>query len=212
MYGLILVPMLTFGQTIELPQQYVRDSKLNARITNVKYKGSPYLSEDFVPGKLIVGVKDRFNVSLRYNAYQDEFEMKDAKNNIVAVLKKPDIVVEMQMKTYKLYNFEDKLTYFKELNLNGKASLLKKESKKFIKAKEAENSYSSGKSAKFVLKRGYYINVANSINKIKLNKKALLNELRDKEDDLTKFIKLNKLKLKSEDEVILLLDYYNSLE
>jgi hypothetical protein len=117
----------------------------------------------------------------------------------------------MGKQTYKLIDFEDKLTYFEVLNDGDNMKLLKKDIKKFMEAKAAENSYSSSKPAKFVLESDYYLYDSSSIREIKLNKKALLVELDDKKSDVTKFIKLNKLKLKSEDEVVKLIAYYNSL-
>jgi hypothetical protein len=194
---------------VELPQRYVRDSKLNSTIENVDYKGSPYLYENFVPGTLKIN-KEVFNVSIRYNAYQDEFEMKNAKDEIVAVLKKSDVDVQMGNQIYKLLNYNNKLTYFEILSDGVNMRLLKKDIKKFMEAKEAENSYSSAKPAKFVLETNYYLQSNNSITPVKLNKKSILAQF-DKKAEVTKFIKLNKLRLKTEDDIKKLLIYYNTL-
>lgn len=205
--------MLTFSlqAQVELPVQYVRDSKLKSSVSSTNYEGTPYLVKDFVLGKLTIDNDKVFNVSLRYNAYTDEFEMKDSKQAIVAVLKKSNIVVEILSTRYKLFDYGGKLRYFTVLNTEGTTQLLKRDIKKFFKAKDAQNGYSSSKPARFVLKSEFFFKKSNSIRQINLNKKTILAALNEKAAKLKKFIKTNKLKLKNEDEVIKLINYYNSI-
>ena len=43
-------------------------------------QGSPYLSDEFIPGKVVIKNDKPVMAALRYNAYQDEIQMKDPQN------------------------------------------------------------------------------------------------------------------------------------
>ena len=94
----------------------------------------------------------------------------------------------------------------------GKASLFKRYKKVFIEGQEATSSYGSDKPAKLEEKVTYFLKTEDGVvRELRLKKKELLNMLSDKEGDLKNYISENKLKLKSTDEVIKLINYYNSI-
>ena len=105
----------------------------------------------------------------------------------------------------------EKNGYFKALN-EGNAVLLRKREMNLREGQAATSSYSKDKPPRFELVESYYISMnKETAQPVKLNKKVVLGAFSDKSSELTSFVKKNKLKLKSEAEVLKLLGYYNGL-
>ncbi len=199
-----------------IPAEYVRQNLMGNNLLPSNIQGSPFLFDEFIPGKVVIKNDKPFMASLRYNAYQDEIQMKDPQNNTIALLKRDYIKVQIRNDRFHVMSFEladgsAKQGYLISLN-EGKVSLFKRYKKIFIEGQEATSSYGSDKPAKLEEEVTYFLKKEDGVaRELKLKKKELLNMLSDKESDLKAYISENKLKLKSAEEVVQLLNYYNSI-
>ena len=213
----LFVPVLCFSQRVELPIEFFRNSLNESQVPNKQYKGSPYLNEEFVEGKITVENDTNYKKQLRYNAYSDIFELRTADNQIKSLLKSANVTVLLDNSLFEIYDYlfnnSIKEGYFEKLNRNGEIILLKQYRKKFIDIVKAKSSYQSDEPAKFVLGKTYYIKKSklSPATIIILKKKNILLLLQEKEILVKKYISEKGLKLKNEQDVVQLIDYYNSL-
>ena len=214
--ALTLSLSFAFAQNIELPTEYLNNSTLggvNSGLPN-NVQGSPYANEEFVIGKVFVNDDQPYTGMLRYNAFQDGIEMKTEKG-IITLLKRDYLKAQIAGKLYLIENYKKngavRKTYFVELS-KGKARLLLKQGKNFVEERKASSSYSKDQPPKFEDQISYYIITdSNAAIETRLRAKDVISALPDHQKELTAFVKKNKLKLKTEAEVIQLLGYYNSL-
>ena len=214
----------------DLPPNADRLQGDRTRIFTVK--GSPYLNEKFRKGTIINGTTTT-EALLRYNAYFDSFQMLNGNSEKVFVFKAPSIKITLDNKTYILDSYEittqDKALYYlpetfnKELNGNkingyfrilneGETLLYLKTSKRVPKFSLPDHGYEQFSPTSLTKINNYYIKRKNRpATRIKLSKKEVLYALNDKYNEIRTYIKKNKLKVKSEEEVIEILKYYDSL-
>ncbi len=204
-----------FGQNIDLPTEYINNSTLGG-VNNLpaNVQGSPYANEEFALGKVFIKGQDPYNGMLRYNAYQDGIEMKTDKG-VITLLKRDYLSAEIDGDLYLIENYKKngaiRKGYFVEKN-KGKARLLFKQNKEFIAERPAASSYSKDQPAKFDDDNVYYlITEGNPGIEVKLKSKDILAALPDHQKEVEAYAKKNKNKMKSEEEVIQVLAYYNSL-
>tara|TARA_R110002051_G_scaffold644_1_gene3192 strand:+ start:3251 stop:3859 length:609 start_codon:yes stop_codon:yes gene_type:complete len=201
------------SQNIDLPMEYLQNSASGKNMIPDNVIGSPYFNETWTFGTVYIN-ETSYNRELRYNAYTDDLEMKE-KGEIINLLKRDYIWAKIDKNTYRIEEYAEngnqtKQGYFIELN-EGKARLLTKKQKELMAAQAAKSSYQSDKPARFIEEESYYLKVDKGpAIEIKLKEKDILDIL-DKEDQLKAYIKANKLNLKSQEEVIQLLNHYNSL-
>lgn len=214
--ALALTASFAFAQNIELPTEYINNTTLGGINSGLpaNVQGSPYANEEFVIGKVFVNDDQPYTGLLRYNAYQDGIEMQTEKG-IITLLKRDYLKAQISGKLYLIENYKAngaiRKTYFVELN-QGNARLLFKQRKKFIEERLATSSYSKDQPAKFEDQTSYYIiTEGNAATEVRLKGKEIVGALPDHKKELNAFIKSNKLKLKTEEEVIQVLNYYNSL-
>jgi len=155
-------------------------------------KGSPYSDENFKMAK-ITPLNEKYLV--RYNAVQDEIEVKTKEGNLLLLEKKSNYTVELQNKTYKTFNYNPnsnntELVFFVVGSEFKNLSILKRETKKFHEEKKGVTSYHADKPA-------YY----DDKYKTQLFIKFVIK----------KYIKDNKISLKKEDQLLKLLKHINTL-
>ncbi|MBT8284901.1 MAG: hypothetical protein HKO75_05890 [Flavobacteriaceae bacterium] len=204
-----------YGQNIDLPTEYINNATLGG-VNNLpaNVQGSPYANEEFVLGKVYAKGQDPYNGLLRYNAYQDGIEMKTDKG-IITLLKRDYLSAVISGKHYRIENYKKngaiRKTYFVEMN-KGNARLLFKQGKKFVQERAATSSYSKDKPAKFEDDNSYYIiTEGNPGIEIKLKSKDVISALPDHQKEVEAFAKKNKFKMKTEEEILQVLAYYNTL-
>lgn len=196
-------------------------------------KGSPYLNEIHKEGVIINGAK-KTKALLRYNAYYDSFQILDENKKKSFLLKSPTIKVMLDSTTYQLITYEetvrDRALYYlpnssnKSINGNkregyfsilsdGETTLYQKTFKRVPKFKQAEHGYERFEPSAFVTITHYYIKRKHRpAVRIKLSKKEVLLALNNKYNEVRDFIKKNKLKVKTVEEVIQLISYYDTLD
>lgn len=187
--------------------------------SNIPINGTPYLIESFQPGYLELpdGVKSD-EVLLRYNIAKDLFEI--LRNEDTLTLNRPYAVKYINMGD-KLFVFDPKFRedadrsqngYF-QLRVEGKLSLYIKMRKDLSFDSFVEN-YQGGSGTK----EYYYVDKINFIGKTTDGKpflinsqKSFLSHLEDHKSEMKSYIKEHHIKFKDEDDLVKLVEYYNSL-
>ncbi len=211
--SLFLSAFAMSAQNLDLPTDYIRNTLDGKNDSQLNVVGSPYLNENFQKG--IVTIADKsFDSYIRYNGLKDIFEIQNQIGEISALMRRPDIKITLDGKLHKIENYLDendmaKQRYFIILN-EGETLFLKNEGIEFKDAEKASSSYSQSKPASLVPFEKYYIKKGDTqAIEVRLRKNSVLHAIDDERAE--NYVKENKLKLKNEEEVIQLVNYYNSL-
>ena len=226
---IITVVIILTSITVSFSQEYqIRQAMDLYRINKVQsgewkgtlsendIKGSPYLNDEFINGTIFTTSKYQFvDVPLRYNIYNDELEFKTPTNEVQA-LATPEIVETVEFGDYKMvyipYSNTKKIRNgFFIVEVEGDATLYSRKEIIFKKAEEP-GAYKDAEPAKFVKKLdSYYIRVGLEQAKKVDSKKELLGVFPDHKDEISVFIKKNKVKTSKPEKLKELARYYNSL-
>jgi len=185
----------------------------------IPINGSPFLNDNFQEGSLeLLDGRKAEKVLLRYNIAKDLFEI--LKGGDTLTLNRPFAVkyVNVDDKTFMFDpKFREKADrsqngYF-QLKTQGKLSLFIKRTKKLNFDSFTEN-YKGGSGTK----EYYYIDKVNYVAQLNegnpfliSSSKKFIAQLDNHKSEVKSFIKENKIKLKKEEDVIKLVDYYNTL-
>ena len=169
---------------------------------------------DFQSGK-VRGFKKEY--ILRYDAFNDQMEIKKPQNNIKLIDKRTINEVRFEDgSTYKIYSYyigKKNLTgYLKESFKGAEVTLLKKEVIKYVFEKQAESGYHTTIPAKY--QRGkdlYFIADHNGKTRSFRSKKSFLNLFPVKKKELEKFIKSNSIKFSDEVSLTTLVKYLDTI-
>jgi hypothetical protein len=231
--------MITFtvsGQVTIQPQHYsmtISNQTLDPKmvevidgIATVHYSmnssalnGSPYLTDEFVPGTMetlngtvIEGLK------YRYNIYNDEMQFIVGEDT--AVINKPLALrsIEMDRKkfAYEVYKVSDQMVaagYF-ELISEGEMSLLFRRNLELEYDNYVPNYGGGGGSKEFVLKKdnNFYVKLEGDAARKVYKRKDFLNAIpRDLQSRVKQYMKEHKISVRKEDELLALVNYYNTL-
>ena len=196
------------------PTAYIQNTASGNLNIPIDVEGSPYLDEDFKLATVIVKDDDSYSAYMRYNAFHDEMEMQE-NNKAVSLMKRDYVKARLDGKLYKITPFKvdgNRDQGYVVVLKEGPSALYLKEDIILREGKEATSSYSKAQPPKFERQDFYLLGIGEDTPvKIKLNKKSILNQFSSHKKDLEKFVKDNKLKLKTEEEVLKLLNYYDSL-
>jgi len=194
----------------------VQSGEFKMMLTENDIKGSPYLNDDFIDGTIFTTSKYQFvDVPLRYNIYNDQLEFKTSQNEVQA-LATPEIVETVELGDFKLvyipYSNSKKIRNgFLIVEEEGIASLF---SRKEIMFREAEEpgAYKEAEPATFVRKSSsYYIRIGLAEAKKVGSKKEVVKIFPDHNNEISAFIKKNKVKTNKPEKLKELVRYYNSL-
>lgn len=174
-------------------------------------KGNKYYKEEYKIAEIYVNNKKIHEYAVRYDAYSDEIEVA-ANNKTFALSKGKNIRVLLKDSEYKLLDTEDKKGYFIILNKNKEISLVLKARKKIKKAVQAKSGYGAEVPPSFIKEYTYFIQEKEGgLKEIKLKKKDIIAVLKDKKDQIEEFASSKKINFKKEEDVITVIDYYNTL-
>ena len=195
----------------------------NSSIDEAKTKGSPYLDKNFVQGKVVRKGKTQLVANMRFNAYTNEVEIQDGtlKQGYASLYKRREFQAVIGGKTYSINVYKDKdgslkSSYFVELN-KGNLKLLFKPEVILRPARRPNTSYGRYVPPTYIWNSSYYIfdttkpTEENYAVEIGLSKNNILKYTGNKKDVMKQFVKDSNLNLRREDDVISLLDYYNSI-
>ncbi len=183
-----------------------------------KAKGSPYANDDFIPGQIFFQEKNiKIDANLRYNVFNDEFEVKEdvQSENPSALIKSNDLEVFLANKRYILRPFMEKGIekegYFIVISEAKGLDIYERKTKVFKEGKKAADSFHIDFPPSFTDESELYYEKNGLMVAYPKNKKDLLNLCSDHEKELTSFMKKSKINTKSNEDLIKIIDYYNSL-
>lgn len=187
---------------------------VNSTLTYDDVSGSPYLNDDFSPGKIIMKDGTSYSdIPLRYNIYTDKIEF-ESNNNVIMEIAQPNlcerIIISNKIFVYQSYteNNSSKNGYF-ELIEEGNLSLLKQYQLQFKDAVEAQ-PYKDPKPAQFDQHSPRFFLLSDSNTAVELNSKSkTLEALEQYSPDIEKWIKKNKLKVNKEEDLIKAIQFCN---
>ena len=188
----------------------------NKDYSDTKVKGSPYLQDEYQNGEIYVNDSLEVTARLRYNAYKSQIEVSDSNDTFFALLKRPYIFAEIGGREFKMLTYLDdkdlnRVAYFNPLN-KGKIMLLFKPEIKLKRGSSPSTSYDREVPPQYIDVSRYYIKIGDEpARKVKLKKKTFTSILKDKKEQLSAFMKENELNLRNEKDVLLVLDFYNSI-
>lgn len=178
--------------------------------------GSPYEDKSFSLGKVTNNLTKKSKpYYLRYNVYNDVIEIDD-NTNTVSLMKSLNIYAIMNNREYhyEIYSDVDSKTdegYFILLSKGENSSFFLRQTKKFNGKVEARDSYHKEIPASFVDSKSYYIKKDRILFPVSKSKKGFLKQFYENENELKKYMKSNKLNLKSEKDIIKVYNYLDSL-
>ncbi|GAA0873537.1 hypothetical protein GCM10009117_26840 [Gangjinia marincola] len=197
-------------------QEIIDVKKLNITVDDVE--GSPYIPKEFVMGKLILDGKLTENNLLRYNAYGDQFEIRNSDGSIGGINREPYLDIILMNETYSWFKYENEKQekeegYLKSLYDGTSVDLLAKIEMEFKLGEKPRTSLHQEIPHKFVKNQRLYIKFPDS-NPKAIKGKDIINHLdSDYKNVLKKYTKKNNLNLKNNlPDLISLLDYYESLK
>ncbi|MEP2058410.1 MAG: hypothetical protein ABJJ05_11425 [Maribacter litoralis] len=201
----------------DLLQDVLKQNR-NIPIALSDIKGHPYTQEMFVNGNLFY--KDSLKLGqflMRYNAFADEMEVSNH-SSINVIGKIDDLSIDLVNEKYVVLNYVDdhsviKKGFFIEKSAGTKCSLFLKKFKSIKLGKEAKTSFHKSTKPVFIEHKAYYLKFGQNLPvEVKLKKNKIVKIFPEKANIIKKYIIGNDLDLDSESDLILLINFYNTLE
>ncbi len=194
-------------------------SGVNSNIDLSTVKGSPYENKNFQPGKAVnreVGKPEDYY--LRYNVYNDVIELKKHSNDqkIGGLIKSENIYAIINNREYHYKKYLDshsntKEGYFILLKKGKHSNLYLKKTKEFKDKVMPKDNFEKEKPAQFTDDQSYYLQKGEVLVRVASRKKKFLQEYPDLSKQLGKYIKSEKINLRSEKDVIKIFNYLDTL-
>ncbi|GAA4273977.1 hypothetical protein GCM10022258_32710 [Aquimarina gracilis] len=203
-----------------IKQEFFLRTPTNEPIKVDDIDGSPYLSEKFSPGKILDELTGKSEaVFLRYNIYNDEFEVKYdvSSENIVGLKKGSTLVAQLgddkfYYKAFVNHKNEQKLGYLKEVYNSKNVVILKDYYQKLRLPKPAKTSLEKDIPAKLSNHQSYYLKTdKGTLIKIEMNRKKIANSFPNHQNEIKSFIKEKKLRFNDEKDLLQLANFYGTL-
>ena len=217
-FSFFLMPSkMVVGQNLFTTEPLIIRNSQAYRETYKDIQGSPFLMDYWSKGSVTTKEAVITDLNMMYNEVNDQllFKVKEGDNEKLLDLIKEFTIVDKDRGNVKRKflagfaptKYSNDKTFFESLTV-GKAKLLKKNSKII-----SENKEYSGKTARTVVANtNYYIALEDNVPvKIALNEKSIAQLLDFKGPDINQYIKSNQLNLKQEEDLIKLINYYNTL-
>lgn len=196
---------------------YVESNQSNIRGERyVNVNGSPFLTDGFVASKANVG-DQWIDAELRYNIYEDNFEMLKGDKTIIIDPNTVDLKEVIQEgKHFILTSYNRGGGWMKgyfQLISPGKKSLLLKDKIQLIRPK-AEEAYKGAQPARFQKGADSYwlLDQSGKAEKLPTRKRKLPEAFGDHVKQIEKYMKTNHLSAKKDEDLIKITEYYNSLD
>lgn len=226
---LLSLPMVLAGQSVpgstgyEMTEMNIMNpAPLHLRTKSANaygITGTPYVFEDFKQGNIFYANKLRINGKLlNYDCYNDRWEYS-ADNSVY-------LLNSSQIDYFEIFAGQDTTMLFKQVFveklkkqvflqvLYNKNSILYKRYFKEFREADYGGAYSQDRRYdEYHDRHSYYLQTAdNELQLLKPKKNFALEIMEDKSDELEKYIKKEKPDLKTEDGLVQLIRFYDSLE
>lgn len=221
---IFLICFAGFAQIQNQQLNRLSDLEFYVRTNNPSYstaEGSRYLNEAFLPAKINGIQKTQL---LRFNVPDNIVEVKNSKNEIMALSFKKGYTIKILdglFKVYETHEYLDKdgkkqTTFFEKLYEEGNFKLYLKENIKFIPAKKAKSGYEPAKPATFSKENDtFYTSGFNSdgelLTSLPKKRKQLIPLFGEHAQAMEKKIKSEKLNLKEKEDLTTLFKAYLKL-
>ena len=177
-------------------------------------KGTPYMNDTYEEGVIFLE-KNKFKVPARYNAFKDLMEYQQGGRAMVLDPSPAVKRIRLQNATFVVEKFvldgKPKFGYLMLLD-SGKAMLYSRKVVNYVPPKKGGNLDGTDQLAEFrKVPDIFYVKIGNAELHEVRNMKSLLAGFPDKQEELTRFAKKEKISPRKEDEVVKLVKYYNSL-
>ena len=198
-------------------------SDVNGRAFENKYadiNGSAYLFPDFkfttielADGRKYANVKARLNLV----EHEVNFIASNGEEGYIGKgMVKSFLINDTTRQGIKTYSFQtgfpktdnQTVIHFYQLLASGKIALVKSINKNI---EERLNELSGEKSKEFAVRENLYLLIGGELKRVKKEASFFLSAMEDKKDLVSQFISSNKLNFKTEDQLLRVVEYYNSL-
>lgn len=200
----------------EIMNQYMKGMVKNETPTNVK--GSPYLNSDFQRAQLVFPENQPLDAAIRYDVAKEEMQVELEEGSFRVL--HPGVVVKIDNRPFKMMSYKgdnktfDLLGYFEILTPDTDSNdlMLLKKYKKDVRRGKAAAAMQKATPPRYIDKDYYYLKFGES-------KPVLVERRRSKflnafpeahQDAVKKYMKENNLKSKDENDLLSLVNYYNS--
>jgi len=198
----------------------IKDASAKLAYNAGNFQGSPYANDNFQSTNLYYGEENIGNIFYRYNAYNEEIEVKenDLEDEAIRALgrdKKIAIMINGNPMSFKTFIDKKGVTqngYLTEIR-NGKYTLYRRTDVKYTEGQKAQNSFIPAIPARFSKFNEFYLEIEgkNRIDQLELNSRKLLKlveHTKDKEA-LKQYLKENNIKIKNEYDIYKALEFLN---
>lgn len=202
------------NRNIDLQEKWqafgVTEAKFNA------IKDNAYANPEFIKGNVFQNDQlMQKDVPLRYNSYSDEIEIKNGSSSEYgALIRDPSIFVKVLKDNYVLIPYEgsnEKGAYFSILTDGKNYDLYKKVKSTFNQPYVAKTSYERDRDPSFTKTTTYYLVQNGKFYELPDSKSKILKVMDKKKKEIKSYIKVNNLDLDNEDDLIKLVNYFDSL-
>ena len=218
MKKVICIIITGFYLQVSFSQLVLHDPMTSRYFDSQKYTGilgSPFLFKDWIKGTVVTPKGVYQNLELKYDAYENallfnredkSFEFEDDVKEFILMRN----VIDSNSYQYFIKGIiADGLSSQKYVQVlsKGKIKLYKLNARLMTEVSQVNE----GIKKSFTNVTKYFAGAEGHIQQINLNKKELLQLLKDKDADMQQFVKDNSLNLKKEEDVTSLVNYYNQL-
>ncbi len=216
---LSIISLPAYSQVMEIDFQrfyydFENTKSINKTAYEINYDGSPYLNDEFQSGKIILADGNEYkDVLLRYNAYSDQFEF-NRNNEILAIIKNPqfsEFIFGDHIFCYQRFQIKnEKQEGYLEKIREGNYSLYCKHIT-ILREGEETGAFQEAKKPTFIPQKPLYMIGSKDKGIVPIKgPKDLYNEFQDIEETIDNYTGKKKLKLKSEEDYIELINFLNS--
>lgn len=211
-----------FSKTVrefDIYQSTVGGTITKYELPYTEIKGSPYLNEHFSDSELISNDSIRYiNVKFRYNIFADQMEYL-AGEEVLTLANPLDFryfILDESVFVYQAFvsgSTRPQRGFFQLLYSGSAVSLSKKITIIYEPAEELQ-AFAEPKPARFTKKSDkYFLTFPGGLPaEVSLNRRKVLEPFPDKIQELENFISDKRMKFRIEDDLVKLVDYYNSLQ
>lgn len=195
----------------------VLEIKQQNRWNPIDFIGSPYLYNSFMLGSIYL--EDELiakEILLRYDIHKEQLEIKvnSDQNTIKFIESKPGIAFEIQGALYEYVSPSQNTSggFFEPIFKSTSLTIYKKPLKLFREGQEATTSMTRDILPTYKDRFSYFYRKTNeTLEELNLSKRNVLALFSDHQKELQAFVKKEKLKLKSDEELLKLFTHYKSL-
>lgn len=202
----------------EIMNQFLKGIKKNTDLSD-NIDGSPYLVDGFQPAFLVFPEHDPLNADVRYNVAKEEMQVLFDDDSYRAL--HPGVVVRLNNVPFRMFTYRgeeaniDLLGYFEILtpDYENKDLILLRKHKKEVRRGRAAAAMQEAKPSRYVDKDEFYLKFQEESRPVLVERrrKKFLNLFPEEhQDEIKNYMKENRLKPRSEQDLKAIVNFYNS--